>query len=91
MLDDAQYGYALCRPPGHHAFGEVAGRFCFLNNSAFAAQYLSKRGARIAILDVDVPHGNGTQGIFNDRDDILSISLHTDPARVYPFFWGQTN
>ncbi len=91
MLDGAQHGYALCRPPGHHAFGEVAGGFCFLNNSAITAQYLSKRGARVAILDVDVHHGNGTQGIFYDRDDIHTISLHTDPARFYPFFWGQAN
>ena len=62
-----------------------------MNNYAVAAQYLSKRGARIAILDVDVYHGNGSQEIFFERDDILMISLHTDPARFYPFFWGQTN
>ena len=82
MLDGAQHGYALCRPPGHHAFGEVAGGFRFLNNSEITAQYLSKRGAKVAILDIDVHHGNRTQGIFYDRDDILTISLNTDPARL---------
>ncbi len=91
MLDGAQSGYALCRPPGHHAFAEVAGGFCFLNNSAILARYLTKRGARIAILDVDVHHGNGTQGIFYDRDDVFTVSLHADPSRFYPFYWGQAN
>ncbi|MBK1635383.1 histone deacetylase family protein [Rhodovulum adriaticum] len=80
--------YALSRPPGHHAFGDLAGGFCFLNNSGIAAERLRARGLRPAILDVDVHHGNGTQGIFYDRDDVLTISIHADPARFYPFFWG---
>ena len=80
--------YALCRPPGHHAFADMAGGFCFLNNAAIAAQWLAARGGRIAVVDVDVHHGNGTQGIFYDRGDVLTISLHADPARFYPFFWG---
>lgn len=80
--------YALCRPPGHHAFGDLAGGFCFLNNSAIAAQVLRDRGLRPAILDVDVHHGNGTQGIFYARDDVLTVSIHADPERFYPFFWG---
>jgi len=80
--------YALCRPPGHHAFGDLAGGFCFLNNSAIAAQRLQGLCLRVAILDVDVHHGNGTQGIFYDRADVLTVSLHADPARFYPFFWG---
>ncbi|KUP93284.1 histone deacetylase family protein [Tritonibacter horizontis] len=80
--------YALCRPPGHHAFGDLAGGFCFLNNSAIAAQCLRDKGLRPAILDVDVHHGNGTQGIFYDRDDVLTLSIHADPAEFYPFFWG---
>ena len=80
--------YALCRPPGHHAFAEVAGGFCYLNNSAIAAQYLGAAGHRVAILDVDVHHGNGTQGIFYDRADVLTVSVHAHPERFYPFFWG---
>jgi acetoin utilization deacetylase AcuC-like enzyme len=80
--------YALCRPPGHHAFSDLAGGFCFLNNSAIAAEALRVRGLRPAILDVDVHHGNGTQGIFYARGDVLTVSIHADPARFYPFFWG---
>ena len=80
--------YALSRPPGHHAFADLAGGFCFLNNSGIAAQALLKAGLRPAILDVDVHHGNGTQGIFYHRRDVLTVSIHADPARFYPFFWG---
>ena len=80
--------YALCRPPGHHAFADVAGGFCFLNNSAIAAQALRRTVSRVAILDVDLHHGNGTQGIFYSRPDVLTVSIHADPVRFYPFFWG---
>jgi acetoin utilization deacetylase AcuC-like enzyme len=80
--------YALSRPPGHHAFGDLAGGFCFLNNSGIAAERLRAAGHRPAILDVDVHHGNGTQGMFYGRGDVLTVSLHADPARFYPFFWG---
>lgn len=83
--------YALARPPGHHAFGDLAGGFCFLNNSAIAAERLRANGLRAAILDVDVHHGNGTQGIFYHRSDILTVSIHADPERFYPFFWGQAH
>jgi len=83
--------YALCRPPGHHAFADVAGGFCFINNSAVAAQRLRKSAARVAILDVDLHHGNGTQGIFYGRDDVLTVSIHADPVRFYPFFWGHAD
>ncbi|MBL8584062.1 MAG: histone deacetylase family protein, partial [Rhizobiaceae bacterium] len=83
--------YALCRPPGHHAFADVAGGFCFLNNSAIAAQRLRNAAKRVAILDVDLHHGNGTQGIFYARDDVLTVSIHADPARFYPFFWGHAH
>lgn len=83
------YAYALCRPPGHHAFADMAGGFCFLNNSAIAAQTLLDSGAtRVAILDVDVHHGNGTQGVFYSRSDVLTVSLHGDPAVYYPFYAG---
>ncbi|NCQ23201.1 MAG: histone deacetylase family protein [Roseovarius sp.] len=88
LAGGARGAYALCRPPGHHAFGDLAGGFCFLNNAAIAAERLRGRGLRVAILDVDVHHGNGTQGIFYDRDDVLTVSIHADPARFYPFFWG---
>ncbi len=84
----APAAYALSRPPGHHAFGDLAGGFCFLNNSAIAAERLRTKGLRAAILDVDVHHGNGTQGIFYHRDDVLTVSIHADPVRFYPFFWG---
>lgn len=83
------YAYALCRPPGHHAYADMAGGFCFLNNTAIAAQYCRDHGAnRVAIVDVDVHHGNGTQGIFYARGDVLTVSLHGDPAEFYPFFAG---
>lgn len=91
LADGAPTGYALCRPPGHHAFGDLAGGFCFLNNAGIAAERLRARGLRPAILDVDVHHGNGTQGIFYDRDDVLTLSIHADPARFYPFFWGHAD
>jgi acetoin utilization deacetylase AcuC-like enzyme len=80
--------YALARPPGHHAFAEMAGGFCYLNNTAIAAQRLAGAGRRVAILDVDLHHGNGTQGIFYDRGDVLTVSIHAHPERYYPFFWG---
>ena len=84
----ARAAYALSRPPGHHAFADMAGGFCFLNSSAIAAQWLLARGYRPAVLDVDVHHGNGTQGIFYHRGDVLTVSIHADPVRFYPFFWG---
>lgn len=80
--------YALSRPPGHHAYADMAGGFCFLNNSAIAAERLRGKGFRPAILDVDVHHGNGTQGIFYGRDDVLTVSIHTDCREYYPFYWG---
>jgi acetoin utilization deacetylase AcuC-like enzyme len=87
--DSLAHAYALCRPPGHHAFADQAGGFCFLNNSAIAAQICRERGAdRVAILDVDVHHGNGTQGIFYERSDVLTVSLHGDPSAYYPFYAG---
>ena len=83
------YAYALCRPPGHHAFAASAGGFCYVNNTAVAAQRLAAtlRG-RIAIVDVDVHHGNGTQGIFYQRADVLTVSLHADPTSYFPFYCG---
>ena len=83
--------YALCRPPGHHAFADMAGGFCYLNNSAIAAQDLRQEHQRVVVLDVDLHHGNGTQGIFYRRDDVLTISIHADPQNFYPFYWGYAN
>ena len=81
--------FALCRPPGHHAAADLYGGYCFLNNAAIAAQYLIDGGAeRVAILDVDYHHGNGTQAIFYDRPDVLFLSLHGHPREEYPFFLG---
>lgn len=86
-----RFSYALCRPPGHHAYGDMAGGFCFLNNSAIAAQFLRAKHDRVAILDIDVHHGNGTQGIFYRRNDVMTVSIHCDPAHYYPFVWGHAN
>jgi len=91
VLAGARSTYALCRPPGHHAFADVAGGFCFLNNTSIAAQHLLGSMRRVAILDVDLHHGNGTQGIFYGRDDVLTVSIHADPVRFYPFFWGHAD
>ncbi len=88
VLDGDSAAYALCRPPGHHAYRDMAGGFCYLNNSAIAAAHLRQAHERVAILDVDVHHGNGTQGIFWEHGDVLTLSIHADPTRFYPFFWG---
>ncbi len=81
--------FALCRPPGHHAGTRFYGGYCFFNNAAIAAQAFRDQGAgRVAILDVDYHHGNGTQEIFYGRDDVLTISIHADPRQEYPFFLG---
>lgn len=81
--------YALCRPPGHHAARAAYGGYCFLNNAALAAQTLRDQGhARVAVLDVDYHHGNGTQDIFYDRADVLTVSIHGTPETEYPFFRG---
>ena len=89
IKEGARAAFALCRPPGHHAARDLYGGYCFLNNAAIAAQYLRDAGAaRVAILDVDFHHGNGTQDIFYDRPDVLYISLHGDPAEAFPYFSG---
>jgi acetoin utilization deacetylase AcuC-like enzyme len=81
--------FALCRPPGHHAHHDLYGGYCFLNNVAIAAQGFRDAGAkRVAILDVDFHHGNGTQDIFYDRNDVLFCSLHGQPEDTFPYFLG---
>ncbi len=84
--------FALCRPPGHHAAADLYGGYCFFNNAAVAAQFLVDGGAeRVAILDVDYHHGNGTQAIFYDRPDVLFLSLHADPRQEFPYFLGHAD
>jgi len=80
--------YALCRPPGHHATSARAMGFCYLNNCAIAAKELRKRYDRVAILDVDVHHGNGQQQIFYESADVLTVSTHSHPKDYYPFYTG---
>ncbi len=81
--------FALCRPPGHHAAKDMYGGYCFLNNAAIAAQSLLDRGhRRVAVLDVDFHHGNGSQDIFYDRNDVLFASLHGAPEHAFPHFLG---
>lgn len=81
--------YGLCRPPGHHASRSLYGGYCFFNNAAVVANHLATSlAAKIAVLDVDYHHGNGTQSIFYDRNDVLTISLHADPSDEYPYFLG---
>ena len=90
VLGGAAAAYACCRPPGHHVTRSAFGGSCYLNNAAIAAQYLRDRGvARVALLDVDAHHGNGAQAIFRERDDVLTASVHVDPAEGwFPHFLG---
>jgi len=90
VIDGAPLAYGLCRPPGHHAARGMLGGYCYFNNAAIVAEWLRReRGAhRVAILDIDYHHGNGTQQIFWERGDVLYLSLHADPARAYPHFSG---
>jgi len=89
VTDGAASAFALSRPPGHHAGADFFGGYCFLNNAALAAQRLRERGlARVAVLDIDYHHGNGTQAIFYDRPDVFFASIHGDPHTEYPFFLG---
>ncbi len=88
ILKGERLVYALCRPPGHHAAADMAAGFCYFNNAAIAAEILTRAGKRTAILDIDVHHGNGTEAIFYDRADVLTVSIHAHPKRFYPFFWG---
>jgi len=82
--------FGLCRPPGHHAGKDYAGGYCFINNGSVVANWLSSNG-RVAILDIDYHAGNGTQDIFYERDDVLTISIHADPDYEYPSYIGFAN
>lgn len=89
VTSGARSSFALCRPPGHHAARDLYGGYCFLNNAAIAAEGLLQDGAkRVAILDVDFHHGNGTQDIFYARDDVYFASLHGTPEQAFPHFLG---
>ena len=88
VIRGAPAAYAICRPPGHHAYRERGGGVCYLNNAAIAAQQLRQDGRRVAVIDIDVHHGNGTQGIFYERDDVYFVSIHRDPLNYHPYFCG---
>jgi acetoin utilization deacetylase AcuC-like enzyme/GNAT superfamily N-acetyltransferase len=87
IMEGYRISYALVRPPGHHAERKVFGGFCYFNSSAVAAHFLSAHG-RVAVLDVDYHHGNGTQDIFYQREDVLTVSIHGHPSFAYPYFSG---
>ncbi len=92
MLGGERTAFALCRPPGHHAGADYFGGYCYLNNAAIAARAAQAAGrARVAVLDVDYHHGNGTQDIFWDDGSVFYASLHADPATDYPFYWGHAD
>lgn len=92
VLAGERAAYCLTRPPGHHAGADFFGGYCFINNAAVAAQAARDAGlSRVAILDVDYHHGNGTQAIFYDRADVFYASLHGDPQTEFPFFLGHAD
>jgi acetoin utilization deacetylase AcuC-like enzyme len=91
LLSGERVCYALCRPPGHHAAADLYGGFCYLNNAAIAARHLQHNGERVAILDVDYHHGNGTQLLFYRDPRVLYCSLHVHPDADYPYYWGETD
>jgi acetoin utilization deacetylase AcuC-like enzyme len=92
VLGGETAAYGLCRPPGHHAARSVYGGYCYFNNAAIAAEAIVRTtGERVAILDIDYHHGNGTQQIFWRRGDVLYVSIHADPDRQYPYFLGRAS
>ena len=91
VMEGERAVYALSRPPGHHAAPDTYGGYCFLNNVAIAACRLGSQGRRVAIIDVDTHHGNGTQTVFWERGDVLSMSIHGDPNDHFPFFLGHSD
>jgi acetoin utilization deacetylase AcuC-like enzyme len=92
VLGGAGSAYGLCRPPGHHTARSMYGGYCFFNNAAIAAHAITvATGERVAILDVDYHHGNGSQQIFWRRGDVRYVSIHADPLRAYPYFLGRAD
>ncbi|EJM99620.1 histone deacetylase family protein [Phyllobacterium sp. YR531] len=88
LLQGDAAAFALCRPPGHHAYADRAAGFCYFNNAAIAAQHLRQQHQRVAIIDFDTHHGDGTQAIFYTRNDVFFGSTHTDPSNYYPHYSG---
>ena len=88
VIAGASSAYALCRPSGHHAHRDRASGFCFVNNNACAAARLQAHFGRVAVLDVDAHHGDGTQNIFYDRTEVMTVSTHADPGQYFPFYTG---
>ncbi|RJP49370.1 MAG: histone deacetylase family protein [Anaerolineaceae bacterium] len=86
-LENSLNSFGLCRPPGHHAGRDYAGGYCFINNASVAANWLSSKG-KVALLDIDYHAGNGTQDIFYECSDVLTISIHGDPEYEYPHYIG---
>lgn len=92
LSDGTRSVFCASRPPGHHAGADFMGGYCFLNNAAVAAESLREQGcSRVAILDVDYHHGNGTQSIFYNRADVLFVSIHGDPRTEFPFYLGHAD
>ena len=96
LVQGDRAAFALSRPPGHHAGADFFGGYCFLNNAALAAQHLLDTGkgagiTKVAVLDIDYHHGNGTQAIFYDRPDVFFVSIHGDPRTEYPFYLGHSD
>ncbi len=95
LLEGEKSVYSLCRPPGHHAGINYCGGFCYFNNAAIATMYLinenliKDKQIKIAILDIDYHHGNGTQHIFDKNQNVLFVSIHADPDNNFPFYWGK--
>lgn len=79
--------YSLCRPSGHHAGPRVFGGYCYFNNVVTSAEFLLPAG-KVAILDIDYHHGNGTQEFFQETKSVFTASIHGDPEVEYPYFWG---
>lgn len=92
VRDGADLAFGLCRPPGHHAGRDYGGGYCYLNNAALAADWLAARGgpgSHVAVVDLDYHHGNGTQDLLWERDDITYFSVHADPDFDFPYFTGR--
>ena len=91
VLDGDRAAFAFSRPPGHHAGRDYLGGYSYLNNAAVAAAAAVAAGRRVAILDVDYHHGNGTQDIVAGHDGVRFVSIHADPRTDYPFYWGHAD
>ena len=91
IAGQTKHAFALCRPPGRHSGRDYFGGYCYLNNAAIAAAHLTQTGWRVAILDIDVHHGNGTQDIFYEDGGVVFASIHADPKSDYPYFWGHAD